>query len=66
MKKVYLVYYGFNDGIEIAVKVFFNQENAENYVAKGNKSLLGERDFYWWIDLEVADYSETIQNDEKF
>lgn len=66
MKKVYLVYKRFSDGVDCVVKVFLNKKNAENYVAEGNKSFFEEGEIYWYVEMEVADYSEKIQNNEKF
>lgn len=66
MKKVYLVYRCFSDSIDCVVKVYINKENAEKYVAESNEFFFVERDFLWLVEMEVEDYSEKIQNDEKF
>lgn len=66
MKKVYLVYRCFSDNDVCVVKVFHNEENANRYVVEKNKCFFMERDVFWYVDMKVADYSETIQNDEKF
>lgn len=66
MKKVYLVYSNYCDGSIRVEKVFLNKENAKNYVTENNKFSLEIRGFCWGVEMEVADYSETIQNDGKF
>lgn len=66
MKKVYLVYKRFSDGVDCVAKVFLNKENAENYVAEGNKFFFEEGEIYWYVEIYAEDYSETSQNDGKF